>query len=167
LENKADVNVVDKKRQTPLHLAAETDAPHVVALLLEKRPNANAKDDKCQTPLHRAIPLGNSVVVGLLLDGGANIHAKDKNNKTPLDMAIACKFVPIVNLLIRHKNFHVKHRNYKHYRNSAGNVGIQELFDVSKVKVKKIREVDPTSEVNEDIVAILKREAVIPFIRLT
>ena len=50
----AEVNIVDKKGQTPLHLAVLTNRPEIVHLLLQHGANSFVQDKENKTPLMRA-----------------------------------------------------------------------------------------------------------------
>ena len=85
----ADVNVRDKGRDTPLHLASLWDYTEVVKVLLDAGADVNARrrggDD---TPLHIAAFNNNTAVARLLLDAGADVNARRRGHgDTPLHSA--------------------------------------------------------------------------------
>ncbi len=56
----------DEDKETPLHIAAQSNAHEVAALLIEKRADINAKDNKGRTPLDFAKLLKAHDVIRLL-----------------------------------------------------------------------------------------------------
>ncbi|KAH8153172.1 uncharacterized protein LAJ45_02759 [Morchella importuna] len=84
-------------KYTPLHLAAYSEEPAIVRLLLDqpsniwnwRRLNINAKDEGNETPLHVAIWSESYAVAKLLLeDKRINPMAKDNDGRTPLHLAV-------------------------------------------------------------------------------
>ena len=89
LDHGADVNLPldDRCYCSALHLAAGSENPEIVQMILERNPDIEARDSQGETPLHSASHHGNPVVVQLLLDHGADPHARDDEGKTVLDCA--------------------------------------------------------------------------------
>lgn len=59
--------------ETPLHMAAQSGSPGLVAFLLREGCQVNAEDDDGKTALWNAALQGNFEVVRLLLREGANV----------------------------------------------------------------------------------------------
>ncbi len=70
IANKADVNLGDQERQTPLHLAACADGDVLVRLLLDARARVNARDVWQATPLHKAVSCRNEAARQTPASGG-------------------------------------------------------------------------------------------------
>lgn len=104
IKKDVDVNEIDVRGNTALHLAAVRCNPEIVKLLLDNGANVHAKTpDDGWTPLHATIPLHplfklNQVneelylknkyeIVKLLLDNGAYANEKDRHGITPLSLA--------------------------------------------------------------------------------
>ncbi len=113
----ADVNAVGQVRETVLMVAAESDHPEIVALLLSAGANPNAHADNgdsaldeasgpqtfkvllahgaiahgkyCCKALRNVISRGDTASVRLLLDHCADVNSCDESGQTPL--MIACK----------------------------------------------------------------------------
>ncbi len=75
--------------RTPLHYAAQGDAPGLVTALVEAGAKVNARDERGGwTPLHLAAQSGKTpAVVAALFAAGADINARDKRGRTPLEIA--------------------------------------------------------------------------------
>ena len=91
----------------PLHRAAQSANPSVVALLLDRGADIHARDGEDgagSTPLQYAMILhpnpGKLAVVELLLDRGADIHTRDEEGWTPLLWAVAAEDRDLVELLL-------------------------------------------------------------------
>ena len=84
-------NARNKNGRTPLHYAAQGEAPAVVAALVAGGADPNQRDERGGwTPLHLAAWFGkNPEVVWTLLEAGANPDAKDKAGKIPWNYAKA------------------------------------------------------------------------------
>jgi ankyrin repeat protein len=70
----SDVNAQNRKRSTPLHLAASSRLDldgTIVRLLLRHGANVGAKDGEGRTPLEIALVEGNSWIAKLLLEHNA------------------------------------------------------------------------------------------------
>jgi hypothetical protein len=81
----ARVNVRNKNRQTPLHLAGSTPT---IELLLNAGANAMAIDIYGRTPLHYiANKYIGIVAISLLLKKGGSLIAKDNDGNTPVHIA--------------------------------------------------------------------------------
>ncbi|KAF2451679.1 ankyrin [Karstenula rhodostoma CBS 690.94] len=101
LSEKLEVDVVDRRNNTPLHHAAYYDA---LVNLLQQGANPNRKNHTLPgaltkgnprgppkfawTPLHIAAYRGFGAIVDKLLDGGADSSILDREGLTPLDAAM-------------------------------------------------------------------------------
>lgn len=74
---------------TPLHAAAHSKAPSIVAALVKKAgADLTARDKEGRTPLHVAAWRSKMpAVVETLLDAGADPLVEDKAGRTPWDLA--------------------------------------------------------------------------------
>ncbi|KAL8855469.1 MAG: hypothetical protein Q9178_007880 [Gyalolechia marmorata] len=94
LSKQVDINALDKRNVTALHIAAEMSRLSTVQLLLGDGADFNVKATNGNTALHAAVDSSlysnHSVdckVVQLLLDHGAHIEAKNDIGNTPLGLA--------------------------------------------------------------------------------
>lgn len=99
LNNKAEVNARNNRRETALHIAAYVDNTKAVEVLIEKNADINAKDNNHKTPLHHAVEGcgGENTINILLAQDDIEADARDKDNCTPFILTavknneIACK----------------------------------------------------------------------------
>jgi len=90
IKHGADVNVRDKNKRTPLHVAVGGNKVKMVELLLNKGANVHLADEVGCTPLHFAAMMKNNdrtEVVKLLLNKGASVDVKDSRGSSPLKYA--------------------------------------------------------------------------------
>ncbi|KAJ3095087.1 hypothetical protein HDU96_001339, partial [Phlyctochytrium bullatum] len=99
LEKGANVNGVDKKGQTPVHIASYGGYLAVLTHLLETGGEADAADNHGRSPLHHAATNGKVEVVRLLLEKGVEKNCKDKFAATPFDLAAQAGWIDVVHFL--------------------------------------------------------------------
>ncbi|XP_030583124.1 CARD- and ANK-domain containing inflammasome adapter protein [Archocentrus centrarchus] len=89
LSAKANPNITDNEKITPLHLAAMEGNVDVVMSLLSYKAKAGARDMDGSTPLHYAAAGGHASMVSALLQSLTNKGTEDRNvwRKTPLHAA--------------------------------------------------------------------------------
>ncbi|XP_040290243.1 B-cell lymphoma 3 protein [Bufo bufo] len=84
-----DVDVLNKLRQTPLHLAVITDQPELVALLLQHRASPLIPDRNGQTCIHLACEYGSIRSLQVLMRAGIqDLEATNYHGMTALHVAI-------------------------------------------------------------------------------
>ncbi len=84
----ANVDVLDEKRRTPLHYAAQKNLVGVARELMLQGASINVQDSDGMTPLHHAVSMNAAEVVRLLVDHGALCSLKNKRELTPYDRAL-------------------------------------------------------------------------------
>ena len=98
LENGADPNALDEKKQSPLHSVfqmenedekSEKSIVGAIEELVKHGANINVQDEKGKTPLHSAIELNGHTITKALSNLGSDPNIRDKNGKTALEMALA------------------------------------------------------------------------------
>ncbi|KAG8653951.1 hypothetical protein MANES_05G085400v8 [Manihot esculenta] len=94
-----DVNLRDRKGNTPLHCAILEDHSHIAASLLENGANPNAATGQKFTPLHYAAKRGCRKVLQLLISKGAEIDAQ-ADSGTPLQEAASLRMDEAVKILL-------------------------------------------------------------------
>ncbi len=87
LKHRADPNVTDGRRGTPLMLAARKGSQEFVLLLLRYGAHLDLKDQKGRTALHWAAMNGHYTIVEVLLHDKADPNMKDDEGKTPITLA--------------------------------------------------------------------------------
>ena len=94
LENKADINKHNNKKNTPLHISASGSNKNLIQILLNNNADINLKNNDGDTPLHL---LKNPKFVSIFK---TNINIKNNNGETPLIKFIYLKNVEMVKSLI-------------------------------------------------------------------
>ncbi|NOU01343.1 MAG: hypothetical protein HOO95_07210 [Gallionella sp.] len=85
----ADIGVVDKEENTPLHLAVNAlpNTAGLVGLLVARGAPLDLRNKAGQTPLHLLAKLGDIESAKILLVKGSNPNQKDRMGNTPLHFA--------------------------------------------------------------------------------
>ncbi|XP_041063887.1 2-5A-dependent ribonuclease-like [Carcharodon carcharias] len=102
LKHGADVNIIDKNRNTPLStaLTKSTLSSPVMQLLMQHTHELNVRDINGKTPLVLAVEKKISKVVELLLkDQGTEINAQDNSGRTALIAAVESKDISLTKML--------------------------------------------------------------------
>jgi ankyrin repeat protein len=94
------VELKNKQKETPLHLASKRGDVEVIKELLKFGASVNARDIYQNTPLHFASRYGNDKAILTLLEFGGEIDAKNRYNLTPLLLAIIGKHPNSVAILL-------------------------------------------------------------------
>lgn len=85
---KSQLEAVNNKGQTPLHMAVYSGSGDIVQALIRAGANVNvATWHERTTPLHMACEKGYARITQLLMHAGANIHATNLLERTPLHCA--------------------------------------------------------------------------------
>ncbi|OJK04407.1 hypothetical protein ASPACDRAFT_20712 [Aspergillus aculeatus ATCC 16872] len=99
----ADVNAVECRNKTALHIAVAHGRDDIVQLLLAYNADVNARSDGGWTPLHNACDRGSELIVRILLRAGANINSQLLNGVTPLHLAAQAGHREVVECLLEQK----------------------------------------------------------------
>jgi len=81
LNSGVDVNAIDAKQNTALHLATKHGHLNIMGLLIEHGADVNAQNDWLSTPLH--LTEKNMEAIRMLLEAGADPNIKDKDYDYP------------------------------------------------------------------------------------
>ena len=108
----ADVNVLDKGGNTPLHRASENGHTEIVQLLLEHKADVDLPSKWFWTPLAVSYSRGHMEVSRLLVQHGANVDAYTIEDLTPLNIASSSGHLAVVRFLIDN-GADVDSRNYE------------------------------------------------------
>ncbi|KAF2071772.1 hypothetical protein CYY_006918 [Polysphondylium violaceum] len=88
-----DINTVDSKGRSLLHVAVSRNHIHIVRLLLENGIDTTLADVNKNTALHLATINGYSSIVSMILEYNSltnvNVVIADKNNNSPFELAIS------------------------------------------------------------------------------
>jgi len=85
---------------TALHLAAATDQPDVIRLLIERGASVNSRTKLGFTPLHWAASRDTLESISVLLASGADMEATARNDITPLHWAASRDAARAIQLLL-------------------------------------------------------------------
>ena len=97
---RANVNAIEIRDKTSLHIAAAHDRSDIVELLLSYDADVNARSDGGWSSLHNASEIGSEKIVRILLKAGAEINAKLLNGMTALHLAAQGGHVEVVKCLL-------------------------------------------------------------------
>nr|XP_014277376.1 uncharacterized protein LOC106681543 [Halyomorpha halys]XP_014277377.1 uncharacterized protein LOC106681543 [Halyomorpha halys] len=95
------IDLLSSKRETILHLAAQSHRPAAVTALLKAGSGPNAEDNDGYTPLHRAVEAGDEESVALLVRGGAKVNQTTLSGDLPLHIAVSKGNLRMTKLLIK------------------------------------------------------------------
>jgi ankyrin repeat protein/Mg2+ and Co2+ transporter CorA len=101
---RANVNAIEVRQKTALHLAVAHGRDDIIELLLVHGADVMAKSDGSWTPLHNACEQGSVKVLKILLERGANVNARLLNGMTPLHVAAQAGHLDVVNCLLERKD---------------------------------------------------------------
>ncbi|KAL3537901.1 hypothetical protein ACH5RR_001267 [Cinchona calisaya] len=100
LENRLDVDLIDKDGLSALHHAIIGKKEAVISHLLRKGANPHVKDLDGATPLHYAVQVGAFQTVKLLVKYNVDVNAADNEGWTPLHVAIQSRNRDISKILL-------------------------------------------------------------------
>ncbi|KAJ5767325.1 uncharacterized protein N7511_004941 [Penicillium nucicola] len=95
-----EIDAVELRGKTALHVATAHDRVDIVLLLLEHGASVNAASDGGWTPLHNACDKGCEGIVRILLKAGALLNAQLLNGVTPLHLAAQSGHREVVECLL-------------------------------------------------------------------
>ena len=88
IESGANVQAVDRRGMTPLHVAAVKGRDELLELLITAKADIKANDSGGRTPLHYAAMYNHKGTIDWLTRKGADINATDDEGETPLHSAV-------------------------------------------------------------------------------
>ena len=98
-----DVNCINTKEQTPLHLACEAGNTELINYFLSREANINQQDIEGRTPLHLAILKNQKDAIQILLQNNASLLIKENiSHLNPVDFSQTLSNEDIHNLLVKH-----------------------------------------------------------------
>jgi len=100
LRKKANIEVRDIKKKTPLFYAVEFYMPQLTTLFLKKRANVDALDTCGRSLLHYAVISSHKSQVKILTDYHCKMNVQDQKGLTPLHFAAATGDEKIVKMLL-------------------------------------------------------------------
>lgn len=83
-----NINIVDEKNNSLLHIAILNNNPEIVSFLVMNSINLNSQNEAGYTPLHFSILYNHFGIFKLLISQKADINLLDKNCETPLMLAM-------------------------------------------------------------------------------
>lgn len=86
LRGGAEVNAVDRHRNTPLHYASYYGLAGLVEFLIDNGANPNVVNNEHRSPIHYAAAIGRAKICGLLIKGGADVDARDGFGVSAMDI---------------------------------------------------------------------------------
>ncbi|KAL0939532.1 uncharacterized protein CTRU02_206142 [Colletotrichum truncatum] len=86
----AEIDIYDKKGDTPLICAVQNGHEHIARTLLLAGADIHASTRNGQTPLHRAVASRSESLTKLLIEKGADVHRKDKSGQMPIHISTLC-----------------------------------------------------------------------------
>lgn len=84
---------------TPMHLAAKSNSPQIIRLLMDKGADINAQDENGFTPLMYAIMQHSNDAVKFLLENGANLNILSRYDGDCFSIAALAKNMEAENIL--------------------------------------------------------------------
>ncbi|KAI4678032.1 uncharacterized protein J4E88_006550 [Alternaria novae-zelandiae] len=97
---RANVNAVEVRQKTALHLAVAHGRDDIIELLLVNGADVGAQSDGSWTPLHNACDQGSVKVLKILMAAGADVNARTLNGTTPLHVAAQAGHFDVVKCLL-------------------------------------------------------------------
>lgn len=101
-----DVNALDAKGFSPLHLALSQKACKLAQLLILNGADVNNKNPNGHTPLHLAIKINEVALIITLAQNQANLYKKNKEGLTPVRYAIKLKKLSCIEALMPYASMH-------------------------------------------------------------
>lgn len=99
-ENGGEMEVVDERNQSLLHLACRNKSLDALKILLYFGMNPNHQDKFMETPLHISSFMGSTDLVNTLLDNGANPNIENSTGQTAIHKASFKGSVPTLQALV-------------------------------------------------------------------
>ena len=84
LQNLANVKLVNRRGQTPLHLVRGPKSDQVASLLIQAGADVNGEDKHGKTPIYYAIWRKHKRLIQTLIDYGSDLNHQDYRGQTPL-----------------------------------------------------------------------------------
>ena len=103
IKAKADPNIANTSKETPLMIASQEDCPEIAKLLLDAKAEINVQCYNGLTALHKASISGSYETLQLLLQHKADPNIRADDGSTPLYIATVKNFIGMVKVLLEAK----------------------------------------------------------------
>lgn len=107
----ADINAIQNRSKTALHLASEHNRIEVLVILLEHGASVDSRSDGRWTPLINAAEKGHATVVAKLLKAGADVNAGLSSHMTALHWASFNGHEDVVRLLLERSDINLSRKD--------------------------------------------------------
>lgn len=103
----ADVNLLNKDGEAPLHIAARNGLVGVIATLIQAGADPNIKNKHGATPLHIVGGMMSHIAAQVLILKGADLDATNNELMKPVDIAVKSNNALLINIIkqYEHKKF--------------------------------------------------------------
>jgi len=96
----ADINLLERGYESPVHFAANSNSAELMRFLISHGADVDLKDKNDRTPLHLAAQYGYDEVVEVLVRHGACVNEQDDYGMAPLHLAAGNHYLHSTELLL-------------------------------------------------------------------